>query len=134
MNAGIWLDLENYALKSARKDQMRISVITGPVFLPGDPVKYGIIIPVSFWKIIVFIHDVTHKLCATGYMLSQVDHLPQEEVVYGQHGTAQVPISKIRDLTKLDLGALVNIDPLAATEGSEQHGFRLGALEQIRFV
>ena len=55
-NAGIWLDLESYALDH-REDDMRISVFTGPFLLDDDPVRYGVRIPRSFWKVIAFIHD-----------------------------------------------------------------------------
>ena len=56
-NAGIWLGLENYALDHAREDDMRISVFTGPFLLDDDPVRYGVKVPRSFWKVIAFIHD-----------------------------------------------------------------------------
>ena len=65
-NAGIWLALESYALDHARTDDMRISVFTGPFLMPDDPVRDGVLIPRSFWKVIAFIHDETRELCATG--------------------------------------------------------------------
>ena len=40
-------------------------------------------VPVEFWKIIAFIHDETGELSATGYKMSQKDHLPEEEFVFG---------------------------------------------------
>ena len=69
-NAPIWLELEDYALDHAIKDDMKISVFTGPFFRSDDPLCFGVQIPVSFWKVIAFIHDDTHRLTATGYRLS----------------------------------------------------------------
>jgi endonuclease G len=135
LNGGIWLGLENYALQNARKDDMRISVFTGPVFRPDDPVKYGIKIPLSFWKIIAFIHDETGKLCATGYEISQEEFLTDNEFVFGMHKTDQKKISAIEKETGLSFGNLSKLDPLNTTrEELDRPAGPLTSLEEIRFV
>lgn len=111
-NAGIWNGLEDYALQNARQDDMRISVFTGPVFQDDDPTLFDVLIPVSFWKVIAFIHDGTGKLTATGYTMSQRDFLPGEEFVFGQYGTYQTPLSAIEQMTKLSFGKLTKSDPM----------------------
>ena len=74
-NGGIWLDLEDYALQSARKDKMQISVFTGPFLEDSDPIRFGVKVPVIFWKVIAFIHDQTGKLCRDGlYHVAEVVH------------------------------------------------------------
>jgi endonuclease G len=111
-NAGIWNNLEDYALENARRDQMRISVITGPFLSKDDPTRYGVPIPIEFWKVIAFIHDDTHKLTATGYTMSQESFLEPEEFVYGQYQTYQVPIRSIEKRTGLSFGLLHDKDPV----------------------
>jgi endonuclease G len=136
MNAGIWLALENYALQNARKDDMRISVITGPVFRPADPIKFGVIIPLEFWKIIVFIHDETKKITATGYKISQASFLQNEELIFGAHKTNQVSILSIEKDTGLSFGPLSALDPLSkATEsvGAIDKPIRLNSLTEVVF-
>jgi endonuclease G len=137
-NAGIWLDLEDYALDHARKDSMRISVFTGPFLLDDDPVRFGVKVPVRFWKVIAFIHDKTGKLTATGYTLSQKDFLREEEFVFGEHGMAQVPIAEIEAETGFSFGDLASLDPLnTATEafpGDAGERAPLRDLSAIRFV
>jgi endonuclease G len=54
-NGGVGLDLENYALQNARKDDMRISVFTGPFMTSRDATRFGVQIPTEFWKVITFI-------------------------------------------------------------------------------
>lgn len=131
MNAGIWLGLENYALHNARKDKQRISVFTGPIFTPGDPTRFGVRIPQTFWKVIAFIHDDTNKLCATGYEMSQAEFLSENEFVFGKHKTAQRKISRIEKLTGLSFGNLKNLDPFDGdTESFESV---LIDFDQIRF-
>jgi endonuclease G, mitochondrial len=143
-NAPIWLALEDYALQHAREDDMKISVFTGPYFGADDPERYGVKIPLAFWKIIVFIHDDTGKLCATGYEMDQTQSIPPEiEFVFGdfqspQLGIAtQVPIRAIESKSGLSFGRLADIDPLAGeSEGLGDAGpaTPLLSLEQIRFV
>lgn len=131
-NAGIWLGLEDYALDHAREDDMRISVFTGPFLLEDDPVRFGVQIPRSFWKVIAFIHDGTGELCATGYTLSQEDFLRDEEFVFGQHRTSQRSIAGIEARAGLSLGRLAEIDPFDEPEGIEPPA--LQDFSQIRFV
>ncbi|HJT75504.1 MAG TPA: DNA/RNA non-specific endonuclease [Chitinophaga sp.] len=131
MNAGIWLELENYALQNARKDDMRISVFTGPIFKTNDPIRFGVKIPLAFWKVIAFIHDETGELCATGYSISQKNFLPEEEFIFGEHSTAQKPISWIEAQTGLSFGDLAELDPLNTSE--ESFEMPLESLQQIRF-
>ncbi len=130
-NAGIWLALESYALDHARADQMRISVMTGPFLLADDPVRDGVRIPRSFWKVIAFVHDETRKLCATGYTMSQEDFLRDEEFVFGQHKTWQTRIADIERRAALSFGPLSALDPF---EGDEEGVTRpLTDPSQIRF-
>jgi endonuclease G len=130
-NAGIWNNLEDYALLNARKSQMRISVLTGPVLRDDDPIRFQTQIPVEFWKVIAFIHDDTGKLTATGYLMSQASFLEPEEFVFGRFDTYQIPITSIEKKTGLSFGTLSRADPM---KGQEEAAVpRLTDLAQIRF-
>jgi endonuclease G len=129
-NAPVWLALEDYALENARQDDMKITVITGPVFHNDDPTKFGVKIPVEFFKIVAFVHDKTGKLCATGYMVSQEDYLKNEEFVYGEFKTFQVAIKSIEKKTGIDFGRLADIDPI---RGEEAVSTALMSVEDVVF-
>jgi endonuclease G len=131
-NAGIWLALESYALDNARHDRMRISVFTGPFLLPDDPVREGVGIPRSFWKVIAFIHDATRRLCATGYTMSQEDFLRDDEFVFGRHRTSQARIADIERRAGLSFGRLAALDPFDGDE--EGVAAPLTDPSQIRFI
>lgn len=131
-NAGIWLDLEDYALQNARKDDMRISVFTGPFLAKNDPIRFGVKIPVTFWKVIAFVHDQTGKLCATGYTLSQKSFLTEEEFVFGRHENNQRPIAEIERRAGISFGPLADLDPLK--DMIESAVSRLTRPDQIRFI
>ena len=130
-NGGVWLALESYALENARSDDMRISVFTGPFLMPDDPIRDGVRIPVSFWKVIVFIHDETRELCATGYTMSQEEFLRDDEFVFGKHKTSQTRIANIEQRAGLSFGSLTELDPFDGDE--EGVGALLTDPAQIRF-
>lgn len=133
-NGGVWLSLEDYALQHARKDSQRICVITGPIFTKQDPTQFGIRIPKAFFKVIAFVHDETGKLTATGYSISQEDHIPNTEFVFGQFGTHQRSLNWIESKTGLSFGALSKHDPKnTVTEAMESESRPLGVLEEIQF-
>jgi endonuclease G len=123
-NAGIWNNLEDYALLNARKSQMRISVLTGPVLRDDDPIRFQTQIPVEFWKVIAFIHDDTGKLTATGYLMSQASFLEPEEFVFGQFDTYQLPIASIEKKTGLSFEPSVAQTRSRAGRGSSSEAYR----------
>ncbi|GAA2027795.1 hypothetical protein GCM10009819_09060 [Agromyces tropicus] len=131
-NAGVWLDLEDYALQNARRDDMRITVFTGPFLEDDDPVRFGVRVPVEFWKVIAFVHDETGELCATGYTMSQRAFLSEEEFVFGAHETAQGSIAAIESRAGLSFGPLAALDPFEEPEGAIAP--LLTDVRQIRFV
>lgn len=130
-NAGVWLELEDYALQNARKDDMRICVFTGPFLGEKDPVRFGVEVPVSFWKVIAFVHDETGELCATGYTMSQQSFIGEEEFVFGRHENDQRPIAEIERRARISFGRLADLDPLK--EQPESLRAPLTELRQIRF-
>jgi endonuclease G, mitochondrial len=129
-NAGIWLQLEDYALENARQDDMKISVFTGPVFKRDDPTQFGVKIPRQFWKVIAFIHDETGELSATGYSLSQESFLSEDEFVFGAHETHQRSLRWIEQQAGVSFGELTALDLFEDREGFAQP---LSSLRQIRF-
>jgi endonuclease G len=131
-NGGIWMDLEDYALQNARKDKMQISVFTGPFLDDSDPIRFGVKVPVIFWKVIAFIHDQTGKLCATGYTMSQKSFIGEEEFVFGRHENNQRPIKEIERRAGISFGPLAELDPLK--DQLESVAAPLTRASQIRFL
>ncbi|MBP0482217.1 DNA/RNA non-specific endonuclease [Sagittula salina] len=123
LNQKDWVGLEDYILGSSTTRGFRVSVFTGPVFLPGDkqlreqPGAEDILIPESFWKVAVMINDDTGALSATGYLLTQGDmirSLTEAAFVLGEYRTYQMKVSEIEAFTGLDFGPLRTHDPLRA--------------------
>ena len=123
--AELWLGLESYLQENAADNSRKITVFTGPIFEPNDPIYRGVDIPLKFFKVADFLYQ--GQLAATGYVVDQtavLADLPdvpkpgvtQEPVPPGQFRTFQVPIRDIAALTGLDLEQLVAVDrmPIAA--------------------
>ncbi|MDE4618397.1 DNA/RNA non-specific endonuclease [Sinorhizobium meliloti] len=115
-NAGIWLDLENYVLNNADRENLKVTVITGPILSEDDPTYYNREIPVAFWKIIAFIDGQTNELTTIGYKRSQLTYLPRRtrsRFVFGDFEDTQVPIASLQEETGLDLDDYVQFDAMA---------------------
>jgi endonuclease G len=126
----LWGGLEDYLLGHAATYASRLTVFTGPVLAPDDPVYRSVAIPRRFWKVAVWAD--AGALGATGYVLDQSDLLgqvlstePDVGVLpappLGAYLTYQVPISDIAGLTGLTMAQLEAVDrytpPASATSG-----------------
>ncbi|MDX1940582.1 MAG: DNA/RNA non-specific endonuclease [Saprospiraceae bacterium] len=113
-NAERWKGLEDYALKNARKNNLRVSVFSGCVFDEKDRKFKEVQIPGKFWKILIIVKP-DGELSATGYIVQQDDLI--EDITerggfsYEQFKTYQVPISRIEAATGLQF-QLNDYDPL----------------------
>jgi endonuclease G, mitochondrial len=131
-NSPIWLGLEAHLLKHTNADQMKVSVVTGPVFSEAAAVMFGVRIPSQFWKVIAFVHERSKKLTAVGYLASQseqVTSLRDVQYVFGRYRDWQVPIRRLARISGLDFGTLTSCDPLSGAD--ERFAFQLGKLTDV---
>lgn len=129
--ATTWAGLEDYILENTDREDVRVSVFTGPVFRHDDAPYRRIRLPQQFWKVVAFLRE-DGSLSATAYLLSQahlIDGLAEEAFAFGAYRTFQVPVARVGELTGLDFGALPAADPLAAP--SEEEAAR-PAVREIR--
>ncbi|MFO0775543.1 MAG: DNA/RNA non-specific endonuclease [Nitrospiraceae bacterium] len=114
-NQHVWLGLEDYILRNARAERMRVSVFTGPVFRADDPEHRGVRLPREYWKVVAV--KTGTRPSATAYMLSQaelLDHL--RGFAFGQYKTYQVSIAHVEQLTTLSFGTLRRYDGFSTEE------------------
>ena len=128
----VWLGLENFVLNSADDSNLRVTVITGPVFAADDPVyqdsEFGpVAFPRRFWKIVARVEDGEPKVFAVLADQSKTMDLlfrrrpearealwdwPEKKLCTGYKSS----VVKIAELTGLDLGDLAKYDVFAGTE------------------
>ena len=114
----LWAGLEDYILKNADLEDLKVSVFTGPVFDESDREYRNVRLPSSYWKVVAIV-KAGGALSATAYLLSQSGLIAdlEEAFTYGAYRTYQVPVSRIEELTTLDFGPLRDADPLRTHEG-----------------
>lgn len=111
LNQKIWNDLEDYILGITDRNNIRVSVFTGPVFREDDLLyRNQFQIPADFWKVVAFVNKDGH-LSATAYLQTQKNLIGDLEF-FGAYKTYQVSVSKIEKLTGLDFGKLRDFDAL----------------------
>lgn len=122
LNQKEWARLEDYVLENAGAHDLKVCVLTGPVFAAGDPAYRGVRLPQQFWKVVAIRRADTGRASVTAYLLSQQDLVSGFEFVFGQFKTYQVKVSKVAALTGLDFGGLASFDPLTGRGGFEAAG------------
>jgi DNA/RNA endonuclease G (NUC1) len=109
-----WKGLEDYALKHARKNDLRLTVFTGCIFTEKDRLFAKVKIPARFWKIMVMVKE-NGTPSATGYIVHQDDLIEditeQSLFYYEQFKTYQVDLKTIEEATGIKFG-LNAYDPL----------------------
>lgn len=116
LNQKTWLDLENYILNQAKDKDMKLSVITGPVFADDDPefdnngrMDNPTQIPREFWKVVVW-NDPDEGLKGAAFVQSQKDYVDRSlfksEFKVDEMSVYQIPIEKLEGLTNLEFGPL----------------------------
>jgi endonuclease G, mitochondrial len=101
---GIWGELENAIYEDVEVEDLRISVMGGPIFSGSDPVYRGFQLPKQFWKIIYFRQAGDPTIKAKGFVLTQADLLNRLEVLeLPGFSVYEVPISRIGEMTGLSL-------------------------------
>lgn len=111
--AGIWGELEDALLDSAKADEQRVSVFAGPVLAENDVAYRGTLIPRSYWKLIAYTN--LDRLEARAFLLTQdLDGL--EQVALDDFAVYAVPVRELEQRTNLAFDpGLVDADQAQTT-------------------
>ena len=101
---GIWGELEDAVFDNVDVNDLKVSVMAGPVFTDDDPVHRGVRLPKSFWKIIYYREQEQKSIKAVAYMLTQEDLLNQLETLeLPEFAVYEVSVNELQDRIGLDL-------------------------------
>jgi endonuclease G len=134
VNQRTWLGLEDYILKNAKVDGMRVNVFTGPFFADDDLEYRGALIPKAFWKVVAIVTE-DGRPSATAYKVDQVQELSDLEFVYAGYKTFQISIQQVIDDTEIDFSPLVEYDGFSqqeSTSGGQRMIEVIDSLEKVR--
>jgi endonuclease G, mitochondrial len=117
VNQRTWLSLEDYVLKNARTDKMRVTVFTGPFFDPNDLEYRDARIPAAFWKVVAIVTE-DGRPSATAYRVSQARELEDLEFVFAGFKTYQISVQQVINKTGIDFSPLVEFDGFSQHEAA----------------
>lgn len=115
---GLWGELENAILDSNEVDQRRQSLFGGPVFKDTDLPYRDVLVPRSFWKIVIYVDE--GELRVQSFVLTQDDLLVGiESIGLEAFKVYRHPVTEISAWTGVDFPGLTGVTPLDAAESSE---------------
>lgn len=95
---GLWGRLEDALYEDVAVDELKVSVVAGPVLGADDRVYRGVAVPREFWKVIAF--AVGGELRAAAFVLTQnLDRL--ETLDLDEFAVYQVPVADVGERTGL---------------------------------
>ena len=133
----LWGDLENFISQQGGNERTRLTIFNGPVFGDHDKPLHDALVPLSFYKIVVW-KDPGQDPGAVGFVLDQSDlvaNLPEEAIDPGRFRVRQRRIADIETLLDISFGKVVQWDRLAAAgpeEALDEAGVMITRLEDIR--
>lgn len=148
LNRREWLELEDYLLNAAGRFGFKISVLTGPVFRPDDPVLKSraaarttdqMKVPREYWKIAVMRDLETDAMRSAGFILGQgqfLANMNETAFVLGEGSVYRLPLERLQELTRLDLSTLIPWDlPVAGgmleAADPQQNIFRINSEKDV---
>ena len=119
--AGIWGELEDALLESAKADRKRVNVFAGPVLAPDDLAYRGVLVPYSFWKLIVY--ATGGQLQAHAFVLRQnLDGL--EQIALEDFVVYEVFLDDLEERTGLRFDSVLATAPAPAATDALPHAVR----------
>jgi endonuclease G len=122
---GLWGELENAIMEDVEIENLRVSVMAGPIFKQNDPKHRNVQIPRDFWKLIAFRDTADDQFKVAAYVLTQSELIPTEALELDPFKLYQVTLTKLASETGLGFDDLMAFDSLDSTrESLEGSGVR----------
>lgn len=113
---GLWGRLENLILEQADVQDIRVSIIGGPIFRDDDPEYRGARIPREFWKLVAY-RAADGALTSASFVLSQNDLLQDIEALdLDPFRLYQVSVDELAQRTMLGFASYARADVLKNPE------------------
>ncbi|ULJ74483.1 DNA/RNA non-specific endonuclease [Rhizobium gallicum] len=117
----LWGDLENHISKQAAAQRTKLSIFNGPIFGDQDKPLHDAVVPLSFYKIVVW-RDGNDAPGAAGFVLDQselIEALPEEAIDAGKFAVRQRPIAQIEQALDINFGQIKEWDRFDRHTGEE---------------
>lgn len=123
---GLWGRLENLILEQADAQDIRVSVLGGPIFRDDDPEYRGARIPREFWKLVAY-RSADGAMSSASFVLTQSNLLQDIEALdLDPFRLFQVSVEELAERTGLGFSAYAGADVLLNPERIS-HGLTVAA-------
>ena len=120
---GLWGQLENAILEDVDVEDLKVSVMAGPIFHRNDPTHRDVQIPREFWKLIAYRDTEDDRFKVRAFVLTQRDLLTDIEALeLDEFHVFQISLSLLRDETRLNFSALSDFDTFFDGQAPEALG------------
>jgi len=121
---GLWGELENAIFEDVDVEDLRVSVIAGPVFRESDPEHRGVGIPREYWKLIAYGDTADNRFKVRAFVLTQNDLLHDlEALTLDPFRMFQVSLARLQEIAGgLDFSAIEEFDTLSGDAEPEAIG------------
>lgn len=117
-SGGVWGQLENAIYEDVKVENLRLSVMGGPIFKGTDFLYRQVLIPRSFWKLLAYVDESSSKMTVRAFVLTQDDLEGKlESLGLDEFKVFEVTIADLEARTSLDFGALKNFAPAPESLG-----------------
>lgn len=118
---GLWGELENAILDDVNVEDLRISVMAGPIFSDDDPTHREVQIPREHWKLVAYRDaDSNGAFKVKAFVLTQRDLIRNLEILELEpFRIFQVSLENLHSRTGLDFGELETFDAFSARSVSQ---------------
>ena len=116
--AGLWGELENAIFDDVEVEDIKISVMGGPIFRDDDPEHRGVQIPRDYWKLIAFRDTSDGQFKVSAYILSQKEFVPTEVLELDAFHLYHTSLSKLSEETELNFDDLLSFDTFSGSHES----------------
>ena len=116
---GLWGELEDAIFADVKVDDLRVSLVGGPIYKANDLPYRDVLVPRSFFKVIAYVEE--GNLRAKAFVLTQ-DDLEQNLEALGleEFQVFQISLRDLEAATELDFGDLTQHDTFTAAPGPEE--------------
>ncbi|MCD0460688.1 DNA/RNA non-specific endonuclease [Roseiconus lacunae] len=107
---GLWGELENAVFEDMKVENLKASVMAGPIFQDTDKTYRDVKIPEDFWKLVAF-HDADDdEFKVAAYIISQKELVFTEARELDRFHLYQVSLAQLTKRTGLKFGEIVEFD------------------------
>lgn len=109
--SGLWGKLENAIMADVKVEDLKVSVLSGPIFRDNDPEHRNVKIPREFWKLVAYKDTADDQFKVRAFVLTQKNLIRNIEALeLDRFRVFQVSLARLSDLTELDFDSIGEFD------------------------